>query len=105
MFYIQHSLEKGRTMSDELTRGGDDDNFYTLVPEQGLCLVGDDIVNLKAAAVIRKLEGKTLVYYAGASDPVILPIKSFDLIRDAVFAMDDLDDDEDYDEEEMEEEG
>lgn len=105
MFYIQHSLERGRAMSDELTRTGGDDNYYTLVPEQGLCLVGDDIVNLKSAAVIRKLDGKTLVYYAGAPEPVILPLKAFDQIRDAVFAMDDLDDDEDYDEEDVEEEG
>lgn len=94
-------------MSDELTRVEGEDNFYTLVPEQGLCLVGDDIVNLRAAAVIRRIEGKTLVYYAGGADPVILPIGAFDKIRDAVFAMDDLDDDEDYDdlEEDLEEEG
>ena len=89
-------------MPNEMNRVGDDDDFYTLVPEQGLCLVGDDIVNLKAAAVIRKLDGKTLVYYAGAADPVILPVGAFDRIRDAVFAMDDLDDDEDFDDEDEE---
>lgn len=72
----------------------DPDSFYTLVPEQGLCLVGEDIVNLKKVAVIRKIEGKTLVYYPGSVDPVILPIKAFDQIRDAVFAIDDLDDEE-----------
>lgn len=77
-----------------------EDNFYNLVPEQGLCLVGDDIVNLKQVSVIRKIEGKTLVYYSGGVDPVILPLKSFDQIREAVFAIDDLDDDEDFDEEE-----
>jgi hypothetical protein len=72
-----------------------DDAFYTLVPEQGLCLVGDDIINLKQVAVIRKLEGKTLVYCAGSTDPIILPLKSFDQVRDAVFAVDDIDDDDD----------
>lgn len=75
------------------------ESFYTLVPEQGLCLVGDDIVNLKQAAVIRKIEGKTLIYYAGGQEPVILPIRAFDQIRDSVFAFDD-DEDEDYDDEE-----
>lgn len=74
----------------------DSSNYYTLVPEQGLCLAGDDIVNLKAAAVIRRLEGKTLVYYAGSSEPVILPFKAFEQIRDAVFSADDEDDDEEY---------
>lgn len=80
---------------------GGDDSFYTLVPEQGLCLVGDDIINLKKVAVIRKIEGKTLVYYAGTAEPVILPLRAFDQIRDAVFAIDDLDDDE---EEELDDE-
>ena len=84
------------------TSGNDSDNFYTLVPEQGLCLVGDDIVNLKKVAVVRKIEGKTLVYYSGSVDPVILPIKAFDQIRDAVFAIDDLDDEEDDDGEDEE---
>lgn len=101
MFII--SEEKGATMS-EMPSGpsaiNDEDNFYTLVPEQGLCLAGDDIVNLRKAAVIRKIEGKTLIYYAGAGEPVILPLKAFDFIRDAVFAIDDVDDDEDFDEEE-----
>jgi hypothetical protein len=83
-------------MSNELTL--DDGNFYTLVPEQGLCLLGDDIVNLKAAACIRKLDGKTLVYYAGVAEPVILPARAFDQIRDAVFAMDDDLDDDEFDE-------
>ncbi len=96
-------------MHKEFTRDIDDDGYYTLVPEQGLCLVENDIVNLKSAAVIRKLDGKTLVYYAGVAEPVILPVAAFDKIRDAVFAMDDLDDldddDEDYDEEDLEEEG
>lgn len=88
-------------MSDELTNA--EDNFYTLVPEQGLCLLGDDIVNLKKITVIRKQEGKTLVYYAGVTEPVILPVNAFDKIRDAVFAIDDLDDDEDFDDDDDEE--
>lgn len=91
-------------MSDELTRTGDDDNYYTLVPEQGLCLVGDDILNLKKISIIRKLEGKTLVYHAGGVEPVILPIQAFEQIRDAVFAMDDMDDDEDFEDEDGDDE-
>ncbi|MCC8189486.1 MAG: hypothetical protein LIP77_02450 [Planctomycetes bacterium] len=86
-------MDNGNNSIDE------EQEFYTLVPDQGLCLVGDDIVNLKQVAVIRKLEGKTLVYYAGGAEPVILPIKSFEYIREAVFAVDDLDDDEDFEEE------
>ena len=86
-------------MSDELTNMPDDDNFYSLVPEQGLCLVGDDIINLKKIALIRKQEGKTLVYRSGVAEPVILPVRAFDQIKDSVFAMDDLDDDEDYEDE------
>ena len=85
-------------MINEMNASGtpvDPDNFYTLVPEQGLCLVGDDIINLKKVSIIRKIEGKTLVYCSGLPEPVILPIKAFDQIRDAVFAIDDLDDDED----------
>ncbi len=85
-------------MTDELTDSAGD-NYYTLVPEQGLCLVGDAIVNLKQVTVIRKLDGKTLVYSSGAGEPVILPVSAFDAIRDAVFAMDDLDDDDDFDDE------
>ena len=85
-------------MTDEQNAG--ENNFYTLVPEQGLCLVGDDIVNLKKITVIRKQGGQTLVYYAGVTQPVSLPVAAFDQIRDAVFAMDDMDDDEDFDEEE-----
>lgn len=101
MYYMTQHAEKGRIMSSELnTLGNDDDTYYTLVPEQGLCLIGDDILNLKKISLIRKLEGKTLVYCAGSQEPVILPVKAFDQIRDAVFAVDDLDDDEDFDEEE-----
>lgn len=77
----------------------DDDSFYTLVPEQGLCLIGDDILNLRKISLIRRLEGKTLVYCPGMADPVILPLKAFDQIKDAVFAAEDLDDDEDFDDE------
>ena len=88
-------------MSSELTNVPDDDTYYTLVPEQGLCLIGDNILNLRKISLIRKLEGKTLVYCPGTNEPVILPVKAFDQIRDAVFAADDLDDDEeDFDEDE-----
>ena len=82
-------------MPDEMARVEESDSYYTLVPEQGLCLVGDDIINLRKVSVIRKLDGKTLVY-CGGPEPVILPLRSFEQIRDAVFAMDDLDDDEDF---------
>ncbi|MCC8109046.1 MAG: hypothetical protein LIQ30_08395 [Planctomycetes bacterium] len=85
-------------MTDELTEN-DDDNFYTLVPEQGLCLVGDAIINLKMVTVIRKLDGKTLVYSSGAAEPIILPVSAFEAVKNAVFAMDDLDDDDDFEEE------
>lgn len=91
-------------MSDETTRLDGADNFYTLVPEQGLCLVGDAIVNLRQVSIIRKADDKTLVYLTGSAEPVALPAAAFNQIREAVFAMDDLDDDEDY-EEEVEEEG
>lgn len=78
----------------------DDDSFYTLVPEQGLCLIGDDILNLRKISLIRRLEGKTLVYCPGMAEPVILPLKAFDQIKDAVFAAEDLDDDEDFEDDE-----
>ena len=79
----------------------DDDAFYTVVPEQGLCLIGDAIVNLRQVSLIRKLDGKTLLYHPGVAEPMILPAKAFEQIRDAVFSMDDLDDEdfEDDDEE------
>lgn len=80
-------------MSDELSSVDDGDSYYNLVPEQGLCLVGNDIINLKKVSVIRKLDGKTLVY-EGSPEPIILPLRAFDQIRDAVFAIDDLDDEE-----------
>lgn len=87
-------------MSDEMAGVDDGENYYNLVPEQGLCLVGNDIVNLKKVSVIRKLDGKTLVY-DGSPEPIIMPLRAFDQIRDAVFAIDDLDDEEeDLDEEE-----
>lgn len=89
-------------MSDELTNTSDNDNFYSLVPEQGLCLIGDDIINLRKIALIRKQDGKTLVYRSGVADPVILPVKAFDQIKDSVFVMDDLDDEEDYEDEDEE---
>lgn len=85
-------------MTSDATNIYDDGEFYTLVPEQGLCLIGDDILNLRKISLIRRLEGKTLVYCPGMAEPVILPLRAFDQIRDAVFAADDLDDDdEEYD--------
>jgi hypothetical protein len=36
------------------------------------------------------------------ADPVILPLKAFDQIKDAVFSADDVDDDDDFDDEEEE---
>ncbi len=73
------------------------DDFYTLVPEQGLCLIGDTIINLRKVTLIRKQEGKTLVYSPGVADPIILPSPMFERIRDAVFAVDDFDDDDEED--------
>ena len=100
MFYI--SASEGTVMND-MPQNEMEDTFYTLVPEQGLCLVGDVIVNLKAVAAIRKIDGKTLVYYTGAAEPIILPARSFDQIREAVFTMDDLDDEDDFTDEDEEE--
>ncbi len=81
----------------------DDEIYYTLVPEQGLCFIGDDILNLRKISLIRKQEGRTLVYCPGMKEPVALPAKAFDQIRDAVFSADDMDDDEeDFDDEEEE---
>ncbi len=40
-------------MSDDLNN----DAFYTLVPEQGMILLGDDIVNLRKVNAIRKQDG------------------------------------------------
>ncbi len=97
--FILHDGEKGRAMSDELTNT-DSESYYSLVPEAGMVLVGDDIINLRKVALIRKQGDKTLVYYGGVAEPVALPARAFEEIRDAVFAIDDMDDDEeDFDEE------
>lgn len=74
--------------------------YYTLSQEQGLCLVGDAIVNLREVAMIKKQDGKTLVYLSGLPNPLILPVDAFDVIRAAVFAIDD-DDDDDYDDDDL----
>lgn len=69
-------------------------NYYQLVPEQGgMCLVGNIIINLSQVSLIHQTEGKTLVYYQGVREPVILPVGVFDEVRDAVFTMEDDDDD------------
>lgn len=73
------------------------DNFYTLVPDQGLCLVDDNIINLRKITMIRKAEGKTLVYCPGVAEPIILPLDLFDKIREAVFMADEYDDEDDED--------
>ncbi len=75
------------------------DEFYTLVPEQGMCLVGDTVVNLRKVVAIRKQGGQTLIYYAGGQ-PIALPVQVFDRIREAVFAIDDFEDEEEEFEEE-----
>lgn len=75
----------------------DMDNFYTLVPEQGLCLIGDIVINLRRIAMIRKTEGKTLIYCPGVADPIVLPVELFDQIKEAVFLADEYDDDDDDD--------
>ncbi len=79
----------------------DESAYYTLVPEQGLCRLDDAIINLRKVSVIRKLEGKTLVYHSGAAEPIIFPVKAFDQIRDAVFAMDDDELEEDFEEDDF----
>lgn len=85
-------------MSDELNAGTD--GFYTLVPEQGMMLLGDDIINLRKANAIRKQDGKTLLYFSGSAEPISFPAKVFDDIREAVFAVDDLDDEEEFEDDE-----
>lgn len=79
------------------------DDYYTLSQEQGLCQVGDVIINLGKIAMLAKADGKTLVYRPGAADPIALPASVFDAVKDAVFAIDDGEDDEDFDEAEDEE--
>lgn len=82
-----------------------DETYYSLVPEQGLCLIGDVIVNLRKASVIRKQGDRTLIHCSGSAQPIELPAAVFDHIREEVFAMEDVDDDEDYeDDDEGEEE-
>lgn len=88
-------------MSDELTNTGSE-NFYTLVQEQGMILLGDDIINLRKVGAIRKQDGKTLVYFSGSAEPIVFPAKVFDDIRENVFSIEDLDDEEDFEEEEDE---
>lgn len=87
-------------MTDEQINPNAGMNFYTLVPEQGLCLIGDLIINLKSISLIRKTEGKTLIYLPGLSEPVALPEAAFAQIREAVFTVDELDDEEEFDDEE-----
>ncbi len=74
-----------------------EDNYFTIVPEAGLCLVGDVILNLRKVTLLRKQDDHTLVYYSGVKDPIQLPADVFDEVREAAFSMDNLDfDDEDY---------
>lgn len=78
------------------------DDFYTLSQEQGLCQVGDVILNLGKIALIAKSEGRTLVYRPGAADPIALPGAVFGAVKDAVFAIgegDDEDEDGEFEEE------
>jgi hypothetical protein len=79
------------------------DEYLTLSQEQGLCRVGDIIINLGKTSMILKTEGRTLVYRPGAADPVALPASVFDAVKDAVFAIDA--DEYDDDDEEFEEDG
>lgn len=82
----------------------DDDEYYTLVPEQGLCLIDDVILNLRQISAIRKEGDKTLVFCPGQPAPLTLPASAFQSIKDAVFAMDELDDEFDLDDDDDEEE-
>lgn len=96
-------FEKGNdSMSSDQMRpslGADDDNYYTLVPEQGLCRLGDAVINLRNVVAIRHIDGKTLVYYGGATEPIIFPAKTYSELLEAVFAVDDFDDDDEEEEE------
>lgn len=91
--------------SDQMKSGpaAGDDNYYTLVPEQGLCRIGDAIINLRKVVAIRYLDGKTLVYHGGAAEPIIFPAKTYGEILEAVFAVDDFDDDDEEDDDDAEE--
>ena len=73
-----------------------DDDAYNRMSDEGLCLLdGEIIVNPQEVAMIRRLDGKTLLYRSGVAEPVILPAKSFEQIRDILFLPDG--DDEDLD--------
>ncbi len=94
-----------------------EDNYFTIVPEAGMCLVGDVIVNLRNVTVIQKRNDQTLLFHSGDKDPIVLPGDVFDEVKEAAFSMDNLDfedenfayedadeDDEEYDLDEDEEE-
>ncbi|MDR1520687.1 MAG: hypothetical protein LBU23_11205 [Planctomycetota bacterium] len=90
---------------------GPDASGYMQLSEDGFCLLeGDIIVNPKKASMIRKLDGKTLLYRPGVADPDLLPAKAFDELREILFADDEdddfdlIDDDEDFNEDEDEDE-
>lgn len=72
----------------------DEDDYLTYDPIQGLCLVGDAVINLRQMSAIQLKDGKTLFYAPGLSDPIELPEEAFEIVREAVFA-----DDEDLDDE------
>lgn len=92
-------------MTSEVTKQAmnDDDEYYTVVREQGLCLIGDAILNLRHISAIRKEGDKTLIFFPGSQAALTLPASAFQDIKDAVFAMDELDDDFDLDDEDDEE--
>ena len=87
------------------------DDAYNRMSDEGLCLLdGEIIVNPQEVAMIRRLDGKTLLYRSGVAEPDILPAKSFEQIREILFLpeddAEDLDDlfDEDGEEDDSEEE-
>ncbi|MDR2390871.1 MAG: hypothetical protein LBE84_04220 [Planctomycetota bacterium] len=71
---------------DETDDEGISDGYYRKT-EDGLCLLDDDIiVNPDNVSIIRKLDGKTLIYRPGVTEPDILPARSFEQLREFIFS-------------------
>ncbi|MDR1534649.1 MAG: hypothetical protein LBU64_06060 [Planctomycetota bacterium] len=66
---------------------GDEVEFYSK-SDDGLCLLKDEdlIVNPQNVSLIRKIDGKTLIYRPGVAAPEILPLESFDQLRHILFS-------------------
>ena len=90
-----NSISEGRKVENMLNLNKDaaeefDEPTYYQKTDYGLCrLEGDIIVNPKKVSLIRKLDGKTLIYRPGVADPDILPAKAYDELLELLFTDDD----------------